>query len=384
VVVAGAELMVVRHDVSFWYCQSCYSYVKKDTRLLCPGCQHAVYCTVKCMQDHGGEHEVECGLWAEEPECPHYSLSQFFRALQKIAKQDHEFAGIIESLVSYEDVSGTLWDKESEAGLTHWIASLTAHAPSIIPSGYATAMMRRTYFALKLNAFNVKPSAGSASRAHASGLFSKLALFNHSCDPNCGIQYRDQGKIRIVAIRPIGMGEELTVSYTNPYVRREVRCLALKKNFFFNCACCKCSEEDSSEGDRTAEFEGCMDDSLSLIERFDNFKVLDATSILKTESANALLNAVMKARSTGTIDLLSLTSVIDLFVDPDTADFRHIRTCSPDTHWNWLVFLVDASSKIPGRDALRRKLAERGVEIITKLNGTSMTPYLAYFQSNLS
>jgi hypothetical protein len=38
-------------------------------------------------------------------------------------------------------------------------------------------------------------------------------LFNHSCNPNCGLEYRD-GVIRLVAIRPIQKGEELTFDYS--------------------------------------------------------------------------------------------------------------------------------------------------------------------------
>ncbi len=43
-----------------------------------------------------------------------------------------------------------------------------------------------------------------------SGLISKV---NHSCDPNCGIQVNETGAHNFVAIRNIGIGEEITFDY---------------------------------------------------------------------------------------------------------------------------------------------------------------------------
>ena len=38
-------------------------------------------------------------------------------------------------------------------------------------------------------------------------------LINHSCNPNCGLVYRN-GRIRLVAIKEIAKGEELTFDYS--------------------------------------------------------------------------------------------------------------------------------------------------------------------------
>jgi hypothetical protein len=38
-------------------------------------------------------------------------------------------------------------------------------------------------------------------------------LINHSCNPNCGLEYRD-GTVRLVSIRNIKIGEELSFDYS--------------------------------------------------------------------------------------------------------------------------------------------------------------------------
>jgi hypothetical protein len=259
--------------------------------------------------------------------------------------------------------------------------------------------MRRVYFAIKLNAFNVKP-AGAASRAHASGLFPTLALFNHSCEPNCGIQYQERNVIRIVALRDICKGEELTIAYTNPFVNRKERRRVLKERFFFDCACKICSGEAEESDNVRALLQTALDHACSLDQRLASLKLLEASSAsqaAKTEAANDILNAAMTARAAGGLGGTILEAVLDLFLDPASGVPRLVATVSPDTYWQWLIFFVDGSKQLGcadlgranlDRGKLGQKTAQHGVHVLTLLYGDTtklpppIEPYFNYLVQN--
>jgi hypothetical protein len=293
--------------------------------------------------------------------------------------------------VSYEDLTGESWDEDSEAGLSHWIASIRTFAPNVLtPNLSSDTQIRRVYFAIKLNAFNVKPD--EASRAHCSGLYSKLALFNHSCNPNCGIQYRTGPDgtplIRLVALRTIASGEELFISYTNPYVRVSVRRAALKKNFFFDCACIFCSScENLSSGSFADELlTFCTDDQSPIQFRIKAFSALmleevDSSNVV--EAAVAILNTAMRLRGQNHLDNDTALDVVNLFVDPEEARLRYIQTASPDLYWQWIVFLTDTSRRID--HASTKMLVELGLGTIKTLYADKISatvlPYISWFES---
>ena len=61
------------------------------------------------------------------------------------------------------------------------------------------------------------------------------AMMNHSCDPNA-FCFWEGAKIRVRSLRPIGVGEEVTISYTDDTLARDTRREYLKR-WFFDCAC---------------------------------------------------------------------------------------------------------------------------------------------------
>ena len=61
------------------------------------------------------------------------------------------------------------------------------------------------------------------------------AVMNHSCDPNA-FYILEGANIRVRSLRPIKVGEEITIAYTDVTFAREER----RKNltsWFFDCAC---------------------------------------------------------------------------------------------------------------------------------------------------
>jgi hypothetical protein len=86
---------------------------------------------------------------------------------------------------------------------------------------------------------------------HRSGLalFMVASSLNHSCDPNCCVvippSISQSVVIRVVVIRPVTIGEELTVSY-GPIWRRDpvlARQAALRAQYLFDCRCGSCEKD---------------------------------------------------------------------------------------------------------------------------------------------
>ena len=62
-----------------------------------------------------------------------------------------------------------------------------------------------------------------------------VAVMNHSCDPNASYVL-EGANIRVRSLRPIKVGEEVTIAYTDITFPRDERREQLS-NWFFDCAC---------------------------------------------------------------------------------------------------------------------------------------------------
>ncbi|KAI8852690.1 hypothetical protein BC829DRAFT_57092 [Chytridium lagenaria] len=77
------------------------------------------------------------------------------------------------------------------------------------------------------------------------GMFPKLAIFNHSCWPNCAITFKGS-RAYLRSIREIQSDEELTTSYIDLASSREARQQELQSRFFFVCSCQLCLKQENS------------------------------------------------------------------------------------------------------------------------------------------
>ncbi|KAJ6646168.1 SET and MYND domain-containing protein 4, partial [Pseudolycoriella hygida] len=79
------------------------------------------------------------------------------------------------------------------------------------------------------------------------GIFPKISLMNHSCDPNI-YQIFDGATVSIYASRDIAMNEEIFNCYGPNYktMPREQRQIFLKRRHYFNCVCEKCCNNDQT------------------------------------------------------------------------------------------------------------------------------------------
>jgi len=79
------------------------------------------------------------------------------------------------------------------------------------------------------------------------GFFPSQACMNHSCAPNTHAQKREEdkdGRAVLLALRPISVGEELTISYVDESLSLSKRRNALK-DYGFVCSCPRCIDEES-------------------------------------------------------------------------------------------------------------------------------------------
>jgi hypothetical protein len=96
---------------------------------------------------------------------------------------------------------------------------------------------------VKANAFAL-PIGGVEHLA----LFPEAARFNHDCAPNAIYSIDIETLTHAVyATRPIGEGEEITVSYLDPFQLAEHRRRWLKDAFGFECSCRRCSQTDKDD-----------------------------------------------------------------------------------------------------------------------------------------
>lgn len=77
------------------------------------------------------------------------------------------------------------------------------------------------------------------------GIFPKISLLNHSCDPNIRNRF-DGMNLTIYATRRIDENEEIFNCYGPNYklMDKDERQNALKQQYCFDCKCIKCTSND--------------------------------------------------------------------------------------------------------------------------------------------
>ncbi|KAK3333942.1 hypothetical protein B0T19DRAFT_449237 [Cercophora scortea] len=94
------------------------------------------------------------------------------------------------------------------------------------------------------NAFDIDPDEGDDDQDNRFFVvFPEIARMNHDCRPNADY-YFDHATLTqyIHAIRPISPGEEITLSYIDPAMKRSVRQKRLR-TWGFQCVCHHCTQE---------------------------------------------------------------------------------------------------------------------------------------------
>ncbi|KAL0276332.1 UNVERIFIED_CONTAM: hypothetical protein PYX00_003923 [Menopon gallinae] len=98
-----------------------------------------------------------------------------------------------------------------------------------------------------------------------SGLYCFQSRINHSCRPNAEIAFPNSNyRLAVKCIRDIKEGDEICISYLDPCIlqrSRHSRRAILETNYFFECKCERCDEEEFVQPDQTSSDELEDDDN---------------------------------------------------------------------------------------------------------------------------
>jgi hypothetical protein len=85
-------------------------------------------------------------------------------------------------------------------------------------------------------------SVGVPGVSQGLGLFPTFSLLSHSCIANCRYQVVGDGGLVLRAQTAVARDEELTIHYITPMLGTVGRRAKIRKNWFFDCCCLRCSD----------------------------------------------------------------------------------------------------------------------------------------------
>ncbi|KAK3357621.1 hypothetical protein B0T25DRAFT_164645 [Lasiosphaeria hispida] len=166
-----------------------------------------------------------------------------------IQRGDLIMANTLSLMIDYRVFDELTWDE---------YAQLQAFAVDYLPDAHRAAIMNLsthdggnlTHVATvdkitATNAFDIDPDADDEQQDHGFFVvFPEIARMNHDCRANADYYFDHETLTQYIhATRPISPGEELTLSYINPLMRREARLRKLQRTWGFKCACPLCTQE---------------------------------------------------------------------------------------------------------------------------------------------
>lgn len=203
---------------------------------------------------------------------------------------------------------------------------------------------------LLTNAFQMDV-AGEGEEGHHLGNFPDVSRFNHDCRPNVAFRIDDQLAHNTHAVREIAGGQELTLSYMNPFETYAVRQQHILQSWGFKCTCqhCSMSDEDMRASDARLyeidELEAALEDltnkavSVRTVERLLELYELERLDV-KMHGAHVLAamnyNLLGDAKKAKQFALLAVDSGVVEF-GPAAVDVKAMQELArdPERHLTW-------------------------------------------------
>lgn len=248
------------------FCYSCYAGSQPSTEQwynfgqyrdaelkVCSGCQVARFCGERCQkQAWKKNHKHECKIFKKlRPKV----LPEQVRAILTFLLQHDN--GLLADGV-WSDITNAMshMDDLRAAGGDTWMSLMlmakATHEYSQTKVDLNTLL--KLFCILKVNGMQLSTTYGDPIGAF---LDTTLLKINHSCDGNVMV-YRptytngtgwihrrsdDKATIRLLPLRPIAKGEELTTSYIEFTKHVSDRQKNLQNDYFFTCTCGKCTKD---------------------------------------------------------------------------------------------------------------------------------------------
>ncbi|KAF8467778.1 hypothetical protein BDZ91DRAFT_848377 [Kalaharituber pfeilii] len=222
---------------------------EQEERLMkCTGCNIVRYCGKTCQKyDWRRAHRHECPVFAKlQPRVLPASVRACIRLL--LLRKYGELKG---------ESGNTVWrgilrlrgheEGHVESEKKREMIPLMAKAAQTY-SGTAESeeLVRGLYCKTLVNTFSIAAPNGTETIGN---LFDPYAaLFNHSCEPNCTLEFSGK-EVFVVALRDVKEGEEARIAYVDVEgVDVEKRRKELAERWFFDCECGRCKTEMRKKG----------------------------------------------------------------------------------------------------------------------------------------
>ncbi|XP_017886108.1 SET and MYND domain-containing protein 4-like [Ceratina calcarata] len=272
------------------HCHYCFTRIFVPLPAACAACSCIAYCSISCRDKDAKIHEIECkilpDLWISRTSINCFLAlrvitKQPFDELMKHKEKMKNMASKLEVSVErpyrsddFETFCGLLTheDERTAEDLLHrtyiaiWLLRLlkktsyipedvkTPDAPGHTPSEvelWIGGLLLHSLMLLQFNSHEIseliipkgsKSMKKSKSNFIAGGIYSTIALFNHSCNPGV-IRYFNGITMIVRAIRSISAGEEISENYgpiftITPETERKRK---LRWQYWFDCNCEACA-----------------------------------------------------------------------------------------------------------------------------------------------
>lgn len=220
----------------------CHECLQTDATKRCSACQWAFFCSATCQRAAWSAHKPDCRAVA---------------GLPAEARQHVEPSTMLAVRVAW------LFIRERQSPRVQRIATLLSNAAHLTEAGTA-ALNAEAMLASRILFLQEAPDTQYVSVPFLTsilatvatnaigicetteytdigvGLYDRLALLNHSCDPNCVVVFERTNAV-LRAVKPIDAGEQLTISYIDRATDRNERRKQLAARYHFECACARCA-----------------------------------------------------------------------------------------------------------------------------------------------
>ncbi|GAA5826845.1 hypothetical protein JCM5353_005417 [Sporobolomyces roseus] len=251
-------------------CSACYrlSEDSASQKVLqqCSLCHIVQYCSASCQTQDWKLHKMEC---------------KALRTMASNAKGKGKGRETFVPDTSVRALGRLLWLSEVEGGsLWKQIASLESHRsrltqeeqeqffqlsmaiaayvgqPTVLKSCNGSSELLDLLSRFSSNSFSLTSPTDLTNIGVT--LSPLTALLNHSCPPNAVVVFpsfptsTDRKTMKVIAIRPIQKGEEVTISYVDTAGLKSMRQKELRERYKFECGCEECEGKEERVDPREA------------------------------------------------------------------------------------------------------------------------------------
>lgn len=220
------------------YCDHCTE--KNDGLKKCAKCNKVGYCDRRCQVADWKWHKFECQYYRERYGCLQETfprlLLRIHHCLHKcpdLAEKEFVYENIKQSYKQLKGLEDNIRRDEHRMGVFHEICGMFNHCGVPFYLNLFTDFCKTGVNMDYLLDINFLP-IGKA-------VFLLRSLVGHSCVPNAAQTFSNK-HLEIRAMKPIKMGEEITIDFAkgaNPQVRRQI----LNNQYYFECKCSRCESD---------------------------------------------------------------------------------------------------------------------------------------------